>query len=89
MITANAAMYLGIVTACILEQCPDALVVTKREFDGRRGFSYVLVATKIKADGSRVGEGHSFLDDECAEHRDFVNVARSTGEAIGRRLAAA
>lgn len=86
MIQTNAAIYLGIVTACILEGCSSALVMVTRVPGGYE------VKGSVKY-GLGKGEGscfmaHTFRDAETqvSDTSDLTNAARLAGDQIAASL---
>jgi hypothetical protein len=84
----NSALYLGVVCAHILDECPDAELVTRRNGDALP-IGYTIQAMRRRSDGSRVGQSHTWLDIECDQIRDWIEVARGVGTGIGRNLRSA
>lgn len=89
MIITNSALYMGLVTACILERCPDALVHIARTENG-----YEVSGTRKVGTGTAARsflEAHRFLDSETAsfETSGLTYAARLAGDGVGARLAGA
>jgi hypothetical protein len=89
MIQKNAALYIGIVTACVLDRCPDATVHTER-----RPGSYEMTCMRkvgVGTEARSVFDRHTFFEAETAavSANALTESARVAGETIGVTLAAA
>ena len=87
MIQSNSAMYLGILTACVLERCPAATVIVTRESGGYEIRGSVKYGPG-KGEGSAF-QSHRFLDAETVGIRevDLRMAARISGDDKGAALA--
>ncbi len=90
MINENAAMYIGIVTACILDRCPAATIITEKTHspDGYR----VAGSVKGKQEGAVAQfAAHDFTEAQVrvASAKDLAFGARAAGDSVGSQLAAA
>lgn len=89
MIQTNAALYIGIVTACVLDRCPDATVHTER-----RPGSYEITCMRKVGTGETtrsVFDKHLFYEAETAAvgANALTEAARAAGETIAHSLASA
>ncbi len=94
MINTNAALYIGIVTACVLECAPDASVRTERNEKITMPPGYRIVGMRKVGSGSdarSVVAEHMFLDAEVrdASAQHLGDSARIAGDSIGAQLARA
>ncbi len=91
MIETNSAMYIGIVVACVLDNCPSAVVHTERMGapDGYRIRGMVKVGEGATA--RSVHADHEFLDAETRSvaAQYLTDSARRAGDSIGVQLARA
>ncbi len=88
MIVTNSAIYLGMMQACVLEQCPAAVLHTAR-VDG--GYIVTgMVKSGTGADAKSMAQVHAFRDAEtmAALTGELTAAARMAGDGMGRTLAA-
>lgn len=85
MINENAAIYIGIVTACILETVPEATVVVRRY---SKPESYEVIGTGRAKTGESVQCAHCFsvVEVAVAPSSHLVNAARLAGDSVGLQL---
>lgn len=91
MINTNSAMYVGLLTTCILDRCPGATVHVTRVL-GATGGGYELTAMVKVGTGTEARSGvrvHVFRDSETATRSagDVATAARVAGDEIGNTLA--
>lgn len=94
MITANSAIYIGIFTTCVLDNCPKAVINVERTFPGLQASGYTLTCVhKVGegADARSVSSEHKFLDEETRSRSggDLATAARMAGDQMGILLAGA
>ncbi len=86
MINENSAIYIGIVTAVVLERCPTATVHTERSAGG-----YEMTCMRkagVGKDAISVFDKHNFSDAEtrAVSAAALAAAARTAGETIGASL---
>lgn len=93
MITANSAIYIGIFTACVLDNCPTAVVHAERiDSNVKSGYRITGMCKTGKGEGARsVASVHEFFDEETRSRSgaDASAAARIAGDQMGILLAGA
>jgi hypothetical protein len=88
MMSTNAALYLGVFQAVVLERCPTATLVTVRAVSNVEAGYQIRCMVETAKNGS-VGHTHSFFDNACdaLNGASLTDAARIAGEQSGRILA--
>ena len=89
MITTNSALYMGIVSACVLDRCPDATIHIERAPGGY----HIDAMRKVGAgaDARSFVSRHAFLDAETSavSSQALTDAARIAGNGLGAILLSA
>jgi hypothetical protein len=93
MITANSAIYIGIFTACVLDNCPTAVIHVERIASPVKP-GYVIIGMRKageKGDAASAASKHEFYDEETRARSgaDTSSAARIAGDQMGILLAGA
>ncbi len=87
MINENAAIYIGIVTTCILETTPSANVIARKLGPGLAD-GYEIIGTGKAKTGESVQATHYFTVDQVrsVSAADLQQAARLAGDSVGLQL---
>ncbi len=89
MINENASIYIGIVTACILETAPTATVIVRKlVMSAPIDDGYEVIGTAKDKQGASVQASHLFATAHVrtVSARDLQQAARLAGDSVGHQL---